>query len=160
MCSTVLFSTLQCSTVQCSTVQCSTEWCSTVRWSTVQCRTVQCGRVQWWYTFETIFTSLHASSATCHVSRVTYHMSCVTCHIILNIFFGTEWWSSLVEGLLSTRPTHRLGKNIFCELWNFRKTDLAEKTRKYIYFKDNWSNISKLIHDKLKIARKLRKSNI
>ena len=42
-----------------------------------------------------MFTSLH-------VSRVTWHMSQVTCQIF---FLQTKWWSLLVEGQLSTGPT-------------------------------------------------------
>ena len=51
----------------------------------------------------------HMSHVTCHMSHVTCHMSCVRCHVSHVTFFwgggGTKWWSSSVEGLLSTGPT-------------------------------------------------------
>ena len=68
------------------------------------------------------YTTLYNSSlqyttlpkcVTCYMSRVTCHVSHVTCHVshviffffLFFLFFLTKWWSSSVEGLLSTGPT-------------------------------------------------------
>ena len=48
----------------------------------------------------------HVLCVTCHTSRVTCHLSPVTCNFFLYIIFLLKrWWSSSVEGLLSTGPT-------------------------------------------------------
>ena len=55
-------------------------------------------------------TPYHVSCVPCHISCVTCHLSHVTCQVsrvtfIFFFFSFTKWYSSLVEGLLSTGPT-------------------------------------------------------
>ena len=52
------------------------------------------------WNFGRMFTPHNMSHVTCRMAHVTCHMSRVTCN-----FFLTKWWSSSVEGLLSTGPT-------------------------------------------------------
>ena len=77
------------------------------------------------WSFEGMFTSLHMPHNMCHMSHVTCRMSHVTCHVSFvtcpmshvtcsmqhYVYFfyleknWTKWWSWLVKGLLSTRPS-------------------------------------------------------
>ena len=71
------------------------------------------------------YVTCHMSPVMCHISHVTHHMShvmChvshVTCHIILLFlfFFWTNWWSYLVDFLLSTGLTRLVTSPFYVKL--------------------------------------------
>ena len=74
------------------------------------------------WNFDTMFTTPCVWRVTCHVSHIAIHILAVTC------------------------PD--LEKNIFCELWNFGNTDLAEKASKLrqIWNHDKTAWINNLTH--------------
>ena len=77
----------------------------------------------WQNVHPTLCVMCHVSCVMCHMSHGMCHMSHVTCP---NIFFTleknpekkwTKWWSFLVEGLLSTRPTLSSFTNLPGKIW-------------------------------------------
>ena len=96
----------------CSTIPYVIQWC--IDWvsypfppnlqNTINPKTNKARDLHFWHNIH------HLSPVMCHMSRVTCHLSRVTCgifyiYLYIYIYFLNQFWSLLVEGLLSTGPT-------------------------------------------------------